>query len=1352
MPMLVGYFTHIIGGGIGCGPHTHTPAVLKESASKDDTTEMMNLEKDKQVLKERLQEELQRLRGGRERGKRRSEKKKKKKGILYTQIESKYIGKILYDTFCHSRGARRYNKCYPFQLCCVKRKIHIGKESKQIVVRWTDRAIPTETAFQLIRREKDFFIFLKITHYVKKELLGKAEDGSLSPLIVFLYDVATAGRDGIDKRQTERQSGGCTHDSLTNVGCQNGGNFPLPQLDEVQGGEANSKREPPPSKGDSKKFVDRYLLLVHYRTYHKVTLSPFLNSLISAKFNHSQNRFHLNSTSTQEQHRGHNEWKDNGSTLSTPHRRVITVHLKNDITGKVCHSKKSNSLVENVHGTQHRYTDGDVGNARDQVDLCITTPLSGKQRKWLKFYRPKKYKYYPSPQNETNCAEQIYQLLKEPNCHIHIYTCKMERGKEIFLTFHKMTKSFFVFISPILGILNGGDQYQIVCLSNELRKDTTPTECALVKERVTSLPPPVITSFLEELSHSIRVMYKQKKKLIRKLQKYLTNRTLKGYIKFRRFGKNVQNKQKIYSYTFYDIEDNFFLAKEEYSTEVITGDPQRRHQKYPPTQGIPNLLHKIEPILTQCNLFNPKVDVHFAQRRLEQVCTNVTHMLTWCRQFRMSIRWTKRSECICVYFVRKDFPPILNTNWCGRDGPLMECTTGYTHPSPSHKNDKNTGTENQQKKSLQQVQLLYAFQVLSTRGIIFKIMKRVCFLLFSLSHKREKFANWDLVHMLRHVHHVVVAFPYLYVCYAQEGRSSSVHTSTREKRNGLGQLSLAHFHPHAEGLQRLKRKRKKAIRRIFLKEGEFPFLLKMHKLLLYFYLYVIGNLCQTWLNNAGGSRGTPKQGGEKATCKEALQRSRFDEFIKQIKREKWKKKIYLYLRNGMGVLLKRDKKGATHTGEQLSNKSHILERGARGTKGTFMNTFILRPVCMDEHFSGGAEATPEGVRGDSGVDYEEVLSAHRATAAKTVNAANAANAAKPANMGTPLNSRGKSPMAHAEKEDYANFFKLRNMKKTVRILGPALMDKMADKLYVGRNALLNVNAHRVELLGIVNQFEEEAKGVLLYVREALSHRGDIITTSQHDHGDPPPNLNEEEVQRLLHHICKKKRVNKNLSIFNIPGGCTGRGKLRHVSKAKVNNKVVKSFFRLEKCPHEKRPLEESIRLGNRSGTHKVALKYLVHFVNGHITFAVNIFSKNHQKWGHSTNRVYFLNVCKNDVLKNMLIEKTIHFLEDLLTYVQENLPFVENEKTHAPQTHHFSYNVCKIFCYELKQGKCDMKKIYKVKPEGEFYVHLFTLTSQATAFLYSTGVGGGLCNPFFVKFFEPSKFYDAFVESVNGVI
>ncbi|CAA9990357.1 conserved Plasmodium protein, unknown function [Plasmodium knowlesi strain H] len=1358
---------------------------------------MMNLEKDKQVLKDRLREELQRLRGyslvqhvfsslvqAQEETNGGVKKKKKKKGILYSQIESKYIGKVVYDTFVHSKGARRYDKCHPFPLCCVKRRIDIWKGTKELIVRWTDGDIPSETEFQLISKEKDFFIFLKITHYVKKDSPRRTQDESLSPLLVFLYDVAVPGRDSKNKLETERHGRRCTGLLPTKLGRQNGGNSSFTQLANVQGEVANRKRESPP-KGNYKKFVDRYLFLVHYRNYLKLSLSLFLNSLVTAIFKHSENGFHPKWISTQEKHRGNDERGDR-SSLATPHgrirknrgtkgisensqmrRRLNTVKMKNDIAGKVCQLKRD-FPPENMYDHPNKYADED--NEGGQVKSWIP-PLFGRQERWLNFCHLKK---------GMNFSEQIYHLLREPNYHINIFTSKIEKGKEIFLTFHKISKCFFFFVSPVLGILNR-DYYQFVCLSNDQRKCTTPTAYGFSKEG--AMPTEVITHFLEELSHSIRAMYYQKKKLIRKLQKYLANRTLEGYINFRRFDKQVQKKEQIYSYTFYDIRDNSFLTNGEYSPEVIEEGPERRRPKNC-TKEIPKLLQKIEPILTQCRYFNPKVDVHLAKRKLEKVCTNVTDMLTWCRQFRISIKWKKRRECIYVYFVRRKFPPVINTKRNGTNGLLMESPTGFTEPSPLHSNDKNTGTSTQKYNPLQRVQLVCAFQILSTRGRIYKMTKRVCFLLFSLIHKMEKIPNLELLHMLRHIHHIVVAFPYLYVSYAQEGGSIGGDNSTREKDNILGKHSRVHIPLHTEGLKRSKRRRKKALRRILLKEGEFPFLLKMHKLILYFYLYVIGTLCPTWLNGDRGRRGAPRQGGkvtrkktaweeavckeaeckeaacEEATCKEvtckevmtppeALLRSRFDEFIKQIKREKWKKKIYLHLRNCIGDFLKRDKKNA-HTGEEMSNGSHTLEGGTRGTKGTLINSFILRPICMDGYFSADEEATPEEVRRGRGVNYEEDLSVGRTTSSNADNHVNHANPANCANMATPLNSRSNSPTAT---DDYVNFFKLRNMKKTARMLGPALMDRMANRLYIGRNAFLNMNAHRVELLSIVSQFEEDAKGILCAVRKSLSHRGDIITTSKRDQGDPLPNLNGEEEQRLLHHICKKKRINKNLSIFNIRSGCMGRGKLRHVRRAKVNNKVVKSFFRLEKFPCEKLPPEESLGWGSRSGTHKVSLKYLVHLVNGHITFAVNIFSKDHQKWGHSKSRVYFLNVCKNDVIKNMLIERTIHFLEDLLTYVQENLPFLESEKTRDTKAHHyFSYNVCKIFCYELKQGKCEMKKIYQVKPGGEFCVHLFTLTSQATVFLYSTGGGGGLCNPFFVKFFEPSKFYDAFLECANGAI
>ncbi|CAI7722883.1 conserved Plasmodium protein, unknown function [Plasmodium vivax] len=1359
---------------------------------------MMNREKDtqlledKRLLEDRLREELQRLRGYSivqrvlspllQAEKEANGGVKKKKGILYSQIESKYIGKILYDAFCHSRGAGRYGKGPPLDhsspLCCVKRRIHIAKGSKELVVSWTDGGIPSETAFQLISREKDFFIFLKIIHYVKKEPLGGeadgAAEGALSPRIVFLYDGATPGRGGTGQREEERHGGRCTDGALAHVE-----NSSLALSANTQGvaascephsgSAANAKRKAPP-KGDAKKFVDRHLLLVHYRSHLKVPLSPFLNSLTRATCKHPQIRFDSISTATEEQHRGCDERGD-GPTLATPHGRSskrrgakctsesshwggrrITADLQNGVRGKLCQSKRDFPPAEGYdHPDSH--TDGDIANEGDMVHSWVR-PLPGRQTRCLKFCRLPK---------GTNCLEQICHLLPAQTSHIHIFTSKIEREKEIFLTFHNMSKRFFLFASPLLGLFNG-DHCQVVCLASDSRECTTPKGSTPKGITPKGSTPHVITPFLEELSHSIRSLYSEKKKLIRRLQKYLANRTLKGYLNFRRFDKHPQKEERIYSYTFYDLTDNFFLTMGENSPEGVAGGARRRSPKNP-SQGLPNLLQKIEPILTQCSHFNPKVDVHFAKRRLEKVCVNVTDVLTWCRQFRASIRWRKRRECICVYFVRKDFPPVISPKGSGTNGPVVECSKVYSCvPSPLHSSDMNEGTTPQEKNPLQRVQSVYAFQILSPRGRIFKMTRRVCSLLFSLAHKMGKFPTLDHLHMLRHVHHVVGAFPYLYVCYSQEGGSIGGGTSTGGKRDGIGQLSLVHFSPYMEGLQHLKRRRKKALRRVLLKEGEFPFLLKMHKLLLFFYLYVLGKMRLTWLHRARGSGGG-KEPREEAVCKEAhkeetpppsLLQSRFDEFVKQIKGEKWKEKIHLHVRNCVEVLLKRDEKGA-HTGEETSDRSNALEGGARGAKGTLTNSFISKPVCMDEHFLGGAEASPAGGRGDREVDHEGVLSAGRSTAANV------------ANNDPPLDNHGNSHTtqrsggAHAAKDDHANFFKLRNMKKTVRILGTALMNRMAEKLYDG-GALLNVNAHREELLRIVSQFEEDAKGVLCAVREASSPRGGILTPSQDDRGDPPPSLNGEEVHRLLHHICKKKRVNKKLSIFNIPRWCTGGGKLRHVGRTKVNNKVVRSFFRLEKSPHEKRlPLEELLQRGSGSGTYKVALKYLVHFVNGHITFGVNIFSKDHQQWGHSKSRVYFLNVCKNDVIKNMLIERTIHFLEDLLTYVQENLPFLESERVHAPKGYHFPYNVCKICCYELKPGKCEMRKMYQVQPGGEFYVHLFTLTSQATVFLYSTGGGSGggsggsgsgggrdLCNPFFVKFFQRSKLYDAFVESAHG--
>ncbi|GAW82968.1 conserved Plasmodium protein, unknown function [Plasmodium gonderi] len=1436
----------------------------------------MNQEKDEKFFNEKLQEELQRLREypiiqGILAPHFNTEKKAKRKiknkvGYLYKLIESHCVNKIICDFLFHKKCGKRYIKVYPtIPFFSVKKKVEIKKKSKELVVTLTDN-IPFKISFLLINRDKDFFIFLKITHYVKKESLNKLGNSSLSPFLIFAYDEYVRSLlHGHNQYEEKWNHEICTPGISKKCVCPNGGISSLPELvklDEEKGslvcsirgdyhkesenkceafsrrGATILKKKKSIKKGDAKKFVDHHLLLINYRNCNKVTYTTFLDQLAIAIFKHfslveNSNIFREISTNSNvkgDQHTNHNHDGEEkiAPPLETSNRRSSKPRGEKNVNQiSPLHKKSSGSTPQNDRTNKTFQSKmGSLSVDKNGNKHCAKTARKLKTNIFLKV-RKKNYKICSShssflssqtgqigqtgitdqidqtgqSENKANSffslseaqgVQQIPHLLAEQNCRIYIYTNKIEKEKEIFLTFHSRTKCFFVFISPFLAYINARNS-EIICLHhmgcgknsyNTFKEQTM--ENTWMKAMYHE-----ITHFLEKLSHSIHAIYEKNKKCIKKLQKYLTNRTLKGNINYLSMNKHVQTEEArgrkkkiyIYTYTFHTIEDNFFMERGKDYPEGCLKGPSKDHIL---TKS--KLFQKVKKILTECKSFNQNVRFNFVEKKLEKVCLNMTDLLTWYTQFRLTTRWNKRNGYICVYFFKMDISlDNSKKDECKNDSLVNHQTGHYYESTNLHNTNKNVmlNISNQNK-----MQLICTFHVASPRNKMFKITRKLCVFLFTLSHKYEKFPNLDLLYMLRHVHHAVRKFPYLYIWYAEgvvPKRFFSNYVSDMCHDHRLRPHARSYFSMYYQNLfslpsasrsvmlKFLKRKRKKMLRKFLFKGKEFSFLQKMHKILLYFYLYILRKLFKKLFNckcaigcvrrGKGINNKDKKEVHKKGIFREGLLRNQFDEFIKRIKMEKKKKKIYSHFRNCVSTFLSPHEKDSC-SGEEVSGKlDTVKEEDSNGKQNK--NFFVLKPVFMDRNYWLSERITSKWERTQSKAKYEKVSDSY----AYLYNSNNHSNNCARTHNDSSMKERDVYTFT-AEKT-YASLFSMKNMKKLVHKVGPLLIDKLEEKFYESGNFLLNVNTHKKELHGIVIQFEEEIKDIVYSMREA-SMTSEIITHCSEPDGtnlqkiddNSSPSLSDENANKLLYHICKKKKnVYKNLSIFNIPIECVKKEKLHHIRWEKMNIKIVRDFFRYEKCSFEGlfQKGKRGGSISNINSAHTIRLNYLVFFVNGHTTFCVNIFSNTYKKWNNSRDaisrgKVYFLNVYKNDLMKNMFIERFLNFLEDLFSYVEEIIPVIKKKKCKVDGKNNSTllFNVCKIFCYELKQRKYELRKIYNLQKEAQFYLFLFTLPSQAILFSYSIDKyekgekqNGRLCNPFFVKILAQNKHYDVFIERVN---
>ncbi|SBS97564.1 conserved Plasmodium protein, unknown function [Plasmodium ovale curtisi] len=498
-----------------------------------------------------------------------------------------------------------------------------------------------------------------------------------------------------------------------------------------------------------------------------------------------------------------------------------------------------------------------------------------------------------------------------------------------------------------------------------------------------------------------------------------------------------------------------------------------------------------------------------------------------------------------------------------------------------------------------------------------------------------------------------------------------------------------------------------------------------------------------------------KQGGLKeANYTDDLILNRFDEFVKKIKKEKTKKKIYVHFRkekNTFNVCSGR----CNHY--ERSEECFSLGTREKKKKKKKKNMFISKSIHIGERYlEGKGEMRRNDCSGEGYFKHNDGVRNHPADG-------------EPTQVSKALDKKlEKKKKKIAKGEKYANFFKLRNMKRVVYKCGTCLIDKAREKINEKEILFfLNVNMHKSELVQRVLRFQQEAGRLLGCLHQVWSSFAQKYATRgcgcydcgcydcdcydcDCDYGGALP-IEQGSVQKVLSGVCKQMQLNKNLSVFNMTREFLKRAKLDNTGGIdKINHKLLSSFLQ-----PKKRPISKIFQSEN-SYVYKITLNYLAFFINAHMTYSVNIFSKNYEKLNNSEKEVYFVNIYKNELIKNKFIETTIFFLEFLFSYISQIVTFVKSGHPDGydlgkKKKKKFYFNIRKIACYEIVQTELEVKKVFRVKKKGSFFLNVFVFPKSEILFFYSflSDRSRGMCNPVFVKFLRQSGHYDVFLDSCN---
>ncbi|SBT45872.1 conserved Plasmodium protein, unknown function [Plasmodium ovale wallikeri] len=703
---------------------------------------------------------------------------KRKKGYLYSLIESKYINKVLYELFFRGKCVKTFStdRIY-FPPCRVKKIVLLKKKKKvHLVVSVCD--VPIETSLHLTNEGKYFFIFFKISHYVPNELLDHSV-GCASSVFFFYHPGCSNGYryseryENVRRKDLERlrksnnlfERGICTWLSKR----KNRSSVEERDAHFINQGEHCGKLAYLPKMRKNmhtRKLVEHHVLLTNYSSYCKISFSSFLHLFKRVLCEHLERSgggvrrektiqtFGKNSdgrdvhSEEEMDNRGIHEERDRQL------RKINVCSLSDNCDclhvgsydrgtyqiGKMSYFPNSGGSVRGKSDLRseisHFIMKKKKFNCYDSIFTFIRSNLSNFSTMGVKI----------SARTKTmEKLKKIVYMLVERHSYIYIYSCRIKRGEEFCITFNNMSKCFFIFMSPFLIYFNKY-KWSLLNKNGEYTGERKDPENNLQ----------YIINLLIELFLFFRLLYLNKK-TVKKLQRYLSNRTLYGYAYYNFSNKHERKKKKKkFMYTCCKYVDNFILAQEE---DYMMSE---------------KLFKKMEKLFGKCSNFNKNVCFKFAKRKLEKFCACVEDLISWINQFEHA-PFPKRGEYSYFYFVTRKVEVLQNVTErkLGNNSQIIRQGSSNVHRSTLRDDFATTVRSIEQDRFGEKLQgklhSVYAIRITLYEGTIIGITKCICTYLLHLFRKLEKFLNFGGVYMLKQVQVLIHRFPLIYICYQKKG-------------------------------------------------------------------------------------------------------------------------------------------------------------------------------------------------------------------------------------------------------------------------------------------------------------------------------------------------------------------------------------------------------------------------------------------------------------------------------------------------------------------------------------------------------------------------------------------------------
>ncbi|KEG03080.1 hypothetical protein YYE_02011 [Plasmodium vinckei vinckei] len=890
-----------------------------------------------------------------------------KNKYLYKLIESKYVNNIFCELFLNKKSAKKFaNNTNIFSPYSVKKIVQIKKGKDEVEIDLENEYenekpndpvilhhdIKTETTYFYTSEGNNFYIFFKINHYINKELFYTNTNKYIPSIFIFFYDINNFNKiedntvpiqiynNGKNVSSMNSQSLLTKYYEVYNHYKKEINDF-LKNYNNLFKKNIKKKREIPinntnveeqklknqnyikknitdeqpnkictdrlfikedqkkkkknthtQSQPITKKIVDHYVLLANYEDYNEISYFDFINifenifykyNIIDCNFEHNLEKLNMldkkwNDKTYDEQIDIYFNFKEkhkNDGTNKLSDTNIFFDNLKNDKIqlhkhqGIVSIPNERNNIIRNDH------------------DINSGVHILMKENKNFNWWY-KSYFIFSLTKNKNNfnqiCAiknfKKVNHLLKKNkneiiNNPIYIYSTRSKGGNEFYITYNNVNKCFSIFMPPFLIYFNK-DKWVLFNLNEYNSQDQRKENSRLM------------LNILIELFLSIRMIY-FKKKIIRKLKVYLLERTLKGYARCRmasvknksfncrKASSKLNEKSNItYEYTFYSVIDNFFLAQ---------GENYLGNNK---------LFKKIKKILLKCANFSKYVCFKFSKTKVEHICACIHDLVSWANKFEHEIFKNGRKEHVYIHFVQK------KTNL------LPNCINESCDKSNAISKRENTTFHK-----------ICSFKITSYKDKIFQISKNICMHLFHLFKSLEKSLNWDTIYILKHAQFILLRFPYICytICYSKRKVQNLKRVLCRAYiRYGSMWFCKKYLkNTHKNILYLIKKKKKKLLWNTFLNKKDiflFWYLLKIQKLLLYFYLCMITNYCaKKSLRCCCYCSAKKKKDIFSIREKEPKQVSytynmlhkTFTDLIKEIKSEKQKKKIFLHFRKNANI-------------------------------------------------------------------------------------------------------------------------------------------------------------------------------------------------------------------------------------------------------------------------------------------------------------------------------------------------------------------------------------------------------------------------------------------------------------------